>query len=84
MSKKRKGRRPKRDGRAARCAICGGLAKASAKVKGSREWAQKAGTIGLPREGTPPRRRMSPEEAFECAKAAGIYDEDGNLTPTYR
>jgi hypothetical protein len=84
MSKKSNGKSAKPAKRKSLCERCGHLARASVKVTEPPSWAHKAGTIGLPRKGEPPHRPMTPQEAFECAKEAGIIDDDGNLMPRYQ
>ncbi len=84
MSKKRSGKSEKRTGRKLLCERCGQVARASVKVTSSPSWVHKAGTLGLPRAGEAPHRPLSFEEAFQCAREAGIIDEDGNLMPRYQ
>ena len=84
MSKKRNGMRAKAAKRPTLCDRCRELERKAARiVAGERpSYAHKAGNFDALRE--PVRPKLTPEEAFECAVRAGIWDRDGNLMPRYR
>lgn len=84
MSKMRNGKRVKPRKRRVLCDQCRELErKAKRNVAGERpSWAHKAGNFDALR--APVHTTLTPEEAFECAVKAGIFDRDGNLMPEYQ